>query len=623
MAFGALLCALNKQFLAPDYFAAKSYRILKIWISSEPQQTNGILRFNAEVIAGYEDYQPYKVSGILLIALQTDSLKPIKLNYGNELMVAAKYLPVAPPYNPAEFDFRAWLASKNCYQQAFVKQNQVIKLGGQNGSSVIKYALDLRKRQVEIYRKIIKNDEAFAVASTLILGYRADLSGETLAAYSKTGTIHALSVSGMHVGIIYIVLNWLLLFLDRNSKLRLIKITIICLLIWFYALLTGFSPSVLRSAMMLTVYILAKSFNRPTNGYNILAFTAFCLLIYNPFLIWDVGFQLSFLAVLGLLYLQPKIYKWCYFKHRWADRLWSSVALSIAAQIATFPLSVYYFHQFPLYFIFSNLFLLLPVTLLMYLGIIILLFKFYFLAPVFEWIIIFLNSGLKWIANLPVSGISGVWFNRPQLFLLSFALFLFLIALANSHKKSLMLSLLGLLAFQLLTVVHQFTTGQQKKILFFSLKKNYAVAFINARTAILLTNLTESDKNYRFHIEPALSQIRIKTVVFIKWEADTTLAHFKKKDHQLHFYQYKILLYDPYFNARRIAGHRVFDMVWFHQNPEIAPSTLYKNIIFHSLIIDASNRDYNIDKYRKDANKIRLQPYILKKNKAYLIDLNN
>ncbi|WP_449438588.1 ComEC/Rec2 family competence protein [Pedobacter steynii] len=179
--------------------------------------------------------------------------------------------------------------------------------------------------------------------------------------------------------------------MNRNSLLKIGKVAIIIALVWFYALLTGFSPSVLRSAIMLSVFIIAKSFNRQSNSYNIISFTAFCLLLYDPFLIWDVGFQLSFLAVLGLIYLQPKIQNWWHPKNKWINKLWEVTAMSLAAQFITYPLSVYYFHQFPIYFLISNLFIMVPIALLMYLGIIILMGK-----------LVFWFLSLNGLLNLPI-----------------------------------------------------------------------------------------------------------------------------------------------------------------------------------------------------------------------------
>ena len=618
---GGLICLLNTQSLKKEYYANHSFDYLKVWVNDEPQQTNDIVRFEVVVTTGYEFGKPQNVSGKLLIALKVDSLNPVKLKYGDELIISSKNLPVEPSYNPSEFDFKAWLATKNIYHQTFVNQNHLIKLKSNTGNPVIKYAIEVRKRQVAIYRKLIHNDEAFAVASTLVLGYRADLSKETLAAYSKTGTIHALSVSGMHVGIIYIFLNWALFFLDKKRVLKIFKLLIISTLIWYYSLLTGFSPSVLRSAIMLTVYILAKAFNINSNSYNILAFTAFCLLIYNPFLIWDVGFQLSFLAVFGLIYLQPKIYKWLYIKNKWLDKLWATVALSLAAQIATFPLSIYYFHQFPLYFIFSNLFILLPLTAMMYLGIGILMLRLYFLAPVFEWIINFTNAGLKWIANLPFSGITSIWLNQWQLILLSFTLIIFVIALVNYKKKLLLASVLCILVFQSFAAYYKISASKQRKIMFFSLRKNYAAAFIDGNTAILLTDFSATNKNYEFFVKPALDQVQIKNIHFVKWEQDTLFKSFTKKEHQLVFHDYHVLLVDDDFNYNKIDQLPNFESVWLHQNPRKSIADLRNEVLFSTLLVDATNKDYMIKRYEEEANKFQLKSHILKKNNSYLIDL--
>ncbi|RZK91862.1 MAG: ComEC family competence protein, partial [Pedobacter sp.] len=265
---GGLLCLLNNETLKRNYFGKKSYPYLKIWVNDEPEQTNDILRFKARVLSGYEATRQVKLSGQLLVALKLDSINPIHLVYGDELIVSAKYLEVEPAYNPAEFNFKKWLAGQNIYQQTFVNQKHLLKTSRNIGNPIIKFALNLRERQIAKYRKLIKDDEAFAVASTLILGYRADLSKETLAAYSKTGTIHALSVSGSHVAIIFFVLDFCLGFLNRKRYFLLLKFLIICSLIWTYALITGLSPSVVRAAIMITIFISAKTFAKNKNSYN-------------------------------------------------------------------------------------------------------------------------------------------------------------------------------------------------------------------------------------------------------------------------------------------------------------------------------------------------------------------
>jgi len=621
-AVGFFITLFHTDFLRPDYFAKKQYQQLKVWINNEPQQTNDILRFEATVTNGYTNQKAENCSGKLLVALKLDSLSPIGLNYGDELLISANYLPVEPPYNPAEFDFKNWLASKHIYHQTFIRQEQLVKLGNNKGNTIIKYALAVRQKQVDIYRKLIKDDEAFAVASTLILGYRADLSKETLAAYSKTGTIHALSVSGMHVGIIYIMLNWLLAFLDRKSIGRLFKTLLICGLVWYYSLITGFSPSVLRSAIMLTVYILAKQSRRSTNNYNVVSFAAILLLLIDPFVIWDVGFQLSFLAVFGLIYYQPKIYKWWYVENKWLDKLWSAVAMSLAAQLATLPLSVYYFHQFPVYFIISNLFILIPITVLMYAGIAILLLKVYFLAPAFEWLITFTNNGLKWIASLPYAGITEIWLNQWQLLLMCILIAALTIGLSYYKKKYILIGVATLLILQVSLGYQKINAVKQNELVFFSLRKNYAAAFINGNSAILVSDLTNDDKNFEFFVKPSLDQKQVNNIHFVKWEDDFTSLNFVKQQRQIIYNNKRILLLDSSFNRKKITQKPSFDFVWLHQNPKQKLENLKDEINFSKLVVDASNKDYIISKFEQHANLLNLPTYVLKKQKAVTFNLN-
>lgn len=195
-------------------------------------------------------------------------------------------------------------------------------------------------------------------------------------AYSKTGTMHVLSVSGMHVGIVFLVLSFLFKPLDKFHALSYFRIFLIVPAIWFYAMISGFSSPVCRAALMISLVVIGKVLHRNLNSYHIIAISAFFLLLYNPFFLFDVGFQLSYLAVFGLVYFHPKLYQLFHFHNKIFDYLWSYCALSIAAQLATFPLGLYYFHQFPLYFLLSNLLILLPVTLIMYLGILLLFIPF-------------------------------------------------------------------------------------------------------------------------------------------------------------------------------------------------------------------------------------------------------
>lgn len=528
---GGFLCIANKQSLHADYYTNLPATHLKITVADEPQLKGKILRFKASVIESYlfnttdlfnatgHNAKSTKInaqtaSGSIMVAFKTDSLSPIQLNYGDELIIPSHFSEIKAAQHPAMFDYKSWLASQNIYHQTFLKRNQLLLLKSNRGNPLVTFALQLRAKQVALYRRLIKDDEAFAVAATLVLGYRADLSKETLAIYSKTGTIHALSVSGMHVGMIYLILNQALRFLDIKKSLRLFKVILMLFMIWFYALFTGFSPSVLRSVIMLSVFIIARSFSRHTNSYNILAFTAFCILVYNPFLIWDVGFQLSFLAVFGLIYLQPKIQQCWDIENKWLNKLWGVVAMSLAAQLLTFPSSIYYFHQFPLYFLISNLFILVPVALLMYIGIFLLFFRFDFLGPVFEGLISFTNNGLSWIAKLPFSSLSSIWISRTELFLLSAFLILMTLALVNLRKQLLYAAGLSLLLFQSLRSYDSLKAQRQEKIMVFNTQKEDFLVYIKANTARIYGNLQNDSKTFQYQIQPVLARQKVSIISF-------------------------------------------------------------------------------------------------------------
>ncbi|WP_293787784.1 ComEC/Rec2 family competence protein [uncultured Pedobacter sp.] len=619
---GSLFCLLNNERLNQHYFAKTKCDYFKVWVNSEPQQNHEIVRFTAEVTAGYQKNKLMRLSGKMLLNVKLDSLKPIRIKYGDEMIISVRYTEIEPPYNPAEFNFKAWLANQNIYHQAFIDQDHIAATKNNVGNPLIKIALSIRDRQVSRYRILIKSDEAFAVASTLILGYRADLSKETLSAYARTGTIHALSVSGAHVAIIYVVLDFIFFFLNKKRALRMIKLLLICTLIWGYALLTGLSPSVVRSAIMISILITAKVLSKQTNSYNVWAFSAFCQLVYNPFLIWDVGFQLSYLAVFGLIYLQPKIYKLIYIERFWIDKLWSFTSMSLAAQIVTFPLSIYYFHQFPLYFLLANLFITIPLILMMYLGVAVLIPSLRFLAPVFEWIINFTNAGLNWIANLPYASFSSIWINLPEFILLSLSLGIFIYALIKLNKQLLFSSLFLLVGYQLLIVSDDLKVFKQRKIIFFALRKNYATAFINGREAVLVSDLTTEDKNYTFSVEPALLQLQIDKIRMISLKKDTVLGNFALNNNQIVFFQYKILLADENLNNKEVNGKANFSSIWISGNTKFNVANIHPDIKYETAIIDATNKDYQIQILKKEMENNNMDVHILKKNKAYLVQLS-
>jgi competence protein ComEC len=619
---GGLLTLAHKEILQGDYFTKIPSDFLKIRIDDEPQVKNDIVRFKAAVVEGFENQTRTSTSGHLLVSVKLDSLSHLKLRYGDELLIPANFNEVKTAQNPFQFDVKSWLANQNIYHQSFLTADEVLKTASHEGNPLIAWALGLRKRQVDIYQKRIKDPEAFSVASTLILGYRSDLSTETLMAYSKTGTIHALSVSGMHVGIIYLVLNFALGFMDANYFGKVLKLMLVICLIWFYALVSGLSPSVLRSVIMLSIYIIARSSRKNINSYNIIAFSGFCMLLYNPFLLYDVGFQLSYISVLGLVYLQPKISSWFTFRHRLLNKLWSAVSLSLAAQIATFPLAVYYFHQFPIYFLISNLFIMLPISLIMYLGLVILICKFYVLMPLFAWLINFTNRGLQIISNLPFSTVSGIWIDKLQLIILITAVGLLLVTLTNYRKKLFFPTFLCFLTLISSCTYKRWMHYDQRKLIFFSLPKGSATALICGDHATLVTNLTATSPAYHYYVEPMLSQLQVVKTTFIKNHQDYEAKELQIKDHQISFLDKVIFVADTCFNHKTLKTSANINLLMLTGNSQVNLRALLQKMPPEMILIDGTNSKYSADNDTRQAKNFKIPSYNLKKLKAYLININ-
>jgi len=529
--------------LDSNHFAVQKSDFLKIIISNDPRQKNGFIDFQADVcyaeslkkLQKNKSVQPSmrNCSGRMAVKIKPEVASNLSLNYGDQLIIPAVYHLIPPPDHPSLFDYRSWLNHQGIHYQANFQQRQVIILQTKSGQSLIRYALKTRNQQLAFYRKFMKNKDAYAVASTLILGERANLSAETLNTYSVTGTIHALSVSGMHVGLIYLVINFLLSLWKSTSRFNIIKTTFIIFAIWYYALISGLSPSVLRSVIMLSVFVVAKQYSKTTNSYNIIAFTAFCLLVYQPLLIWDTGFQLSFLAVLGLIYLQPKLTVLWPIKNNLLNQLWKSTTMSCAAQLFTFPFSIYYFHQFPLYFMISNLFILLPIAALMYLGLAILLFRMAFLIPLFEWLIIFTNKGLTQIAELPYSSITGIWISKTMLIILCVSILLGLVALFKRQQHLLLSAVLCIAILHSMMICELLRARQQRILIRMQVAKTKSILCINGVSATFISARQFNQTELRKYVNPLLAYYHIRQLRTI------TLKNYLEETH-------KPSIFEPY-----------------------------------------------------------------------------
>ncbi len=390
------------------------------------------------------------VSGNLLVYLPVDTLHK-KITVGSELVMTAKVLPIAAPKNPQAFDFSRYMHTQNVHYQAFLKPGNWQVTAGVKTKKLKRVAREIQGCLLNVLQRHLRQEDLYAIAAALVLGDKAAIDEELRSAYANTGAMHVLAVSGLHVGLLYMGLGFLLKNVSKNSVIgSFFKALIPLVVIWAFAFISGASASVLRAATMFSFFVVAKAIKRDGNVYNILAASAFCLLLINPYAIMDVGFQLSYLALLGIIFFQRKIYRFIFLKNKWGDHIWKLISVGIAAQLTTFPLTIFYFHQFPLYFWLSGVIVVPAAALILSLGMLLFLVNCIPIAGLIvgkalTMVIWGVNSLIFGISQLPQSTIGGIWIDVWQLALLYFSLVCLMVFTACKRKLYVWLGLAGLL----------------------------------------------------------------------------------------------------------------------------------------------------------------------------------
>ena len=348
-----------------------------------------------------------------IVQAYADTSKAKYVTAGDILLVNGAPEPLSFTQNPHVFDYQQYLESQNIHHQNFIGQNFEV-IGYKNLNLWRRKIFTLREKTAQYFDMYLSELESNQVAKALVLGQREELDDSIVKSYASSGAIHVLAVSGLHVGLIYLILMTFLGRIPFSVKYRKWIVTLICIgVLFLYALLTGLSPSVFRAFVMFSFFALAKPIKRKTNTYNVLSASALVLLLINPYLLMSVGFQLSYLAVIGIIYIQPKLYSLFDFKWILVDKVWKLTSVSIAAQLATAPLSMLYFHQFPTYFLVSNLFIIPAAFMILLLGIVLLIFSFSpfvsdLIGSILNQIILWTNYLVEQVSQWPGGVISNI-----------------------------------------------------------------------------------------------------------------------------------------------------------------------------------------------------------------------
>lgn len=416
--------------------------------------------------------------------------------------------------NPYEFNYQQYINRKGIYYSSYVPMQNVVFQYVKSPPLLLQIG---RFRELLLAKiRACTDAETFGVVASFILGYREELSDETQTRFRNAGVMHVLAVSGMHVGMLFIVLDLLFGFLKRRRGGHLMFITITLSLLWGYALLTGFAPAVRRATVMFSIFLVGSSLKRQYFPFNCLAASAFILLFFDHSLLTDPGFQLSYAAMFGILFFYNKIVQLFVFNNVIIKYLWQLIALSISAQTGTFPLSVYYFHQFPVYFIVSNLFIMPVAYIYLVFTALLLLSPIGAVSMAAGWVLNHTNALTLWwldiIAGMPGALAKGLSVNTLQTVLLYAATGAVVAFIVFKRQRYFRLLLLLLIAFQAVALADRYSL-LNRHILVVYRDEAPLIHLIDGRHNYLIYNTNEPPSPYIY--ENVCLHFRLSTPIML------------------------------------------------------------------------------------------------------------
>lgn len=441
-----------------------------------------------------------------------------ELAYGDLLVLRTKLQRVQNAGNPYEFDYSAYLKTKHILYSAYADSFSWKKTGSDTGFSMRKISANWRDHLLAIYHENGIENESFDILAALTLGYKTGIDPEIKKAWANAGAMHVLAVSGLHVGIIYLIVNFMLRFLTRLKYGRVLRAILLFIALWMYAFLTGMSPSVMRSASMFSFIVIGEMLQRKGSIYNSLAISAFFLLLIDPFLLFTVGFQFSYLAVASIVFFQAKFDRLLYVGNPILKKLWQLTTVSFAAQMGTFPLAIYYFHQFPVYFLLSGYVVILMAGILIYLSALLLILSpIHFLSEVLGSVLRYLVEGMNVlifkIQALPASVVRDLSLSSYQLFLTYLLLFTLIALVSFKRKKAFFIFVLLLICFQL-PDVFKIASPPKNEMVVFNARNHSVIVFVEGKNAHVLSDAKLAAEARDRVIHPFIRNEKIETIRF-------------------------------------------------------------------------------------------------------------
>ncbi|TMM59480.1 ComEC family competence protein [Maribacter algarum] len=546
-----------------------------------------------------------KVSGKLVMNLYRDS-GTVKFQVDDELFIFRKLSEIKPPLNPHQFDYQSYLANMGIYHQ--IQLDSTNHFVNENSSKTIYgIAASVRNKIISKLQKANFGKEELSIIQALLLGQRDDLSKETYNNYKNAGAVHILAVSGLHIGILLLLLQFLLRPLERLPKGKTIKLIVLVLLLWCFALLAGFSASIVRAVTMFSFVAYALYLNRPSNTFNILALSMFAiLLLINPMLLFQVGFQMSYAAVLAIVWIYPMLQQLWSPKNKIIRKIWQLLSVSVAAQLGVLPISLFYFHQFPGLFFISNLIIVPAMGLILGMGILIVMLALFdmlpqWLAEFYNGVIGLMNSIIEWVAQQEAFVFKDISFDTMQL-LLSYGIIISLLMLfTRINFKRLALFLVCIMSFQLWTIYTSYKTRNTQILLLAHRSKNSVLLYQSGYQLNVTTSDSISASAIVKDYEVAK---RIQDILFPDLQNGYTWRN-------------KTILMIDSLGIYPSGNH---DYILLTQSPKINLERLIDSVQPKQIIADGSNYRSYIARWRKTCAKRKLPFHYTGEKGAYYFE---
>ncbi|MBC7749405.1 MAG: ComEC family competence protein, partial [Methylotenera sp.] len=530
--FLSFIIGIATQIAHTDYFQRSNY-IHNTAVFEQPQLISLTIRekmkssaFSDRYLAIINHIGQKEQTGRIILNIRNDSLHHV-LQVGNSLLIKGILTKNKPPNNPNQFDYSKYLEIKQIYAQLYADVDE-IKIGTEIEKNIWYYSSKLRTRIIRNLENNNFNKTELNVAIALIMGQQQDISPDIIRDYQYAGAVHILSVSGLHIGFILLFVTFILKPIPNSKRGSFIKLIIILLSLSMFGIIAGLAPSVVRSVTMFSFVAIGNHLRRSVNIYHTLLVSVLLILLVEPSFLFDVGFQLSYIALFFIIWLQPLLSSIWKPKYKVSKYIWDILTVSFAAQIGTLPLSIYYFHQFPGLFFITNLIIIPLLSIIMILGVLVMLLSGFNIIPVFlsqllEWSIYYLNKIINAIASLERFIIQDI----PLHFYLLLSGYLLLFTVILWFKKpsftKLALVLIAFLISQFSYFKIQCKIQTEQELVVFNSKKNTLIAERKGENILVYANdstLKTAQKNsllksYRIGNFSALEQKkRLQNFIF-------------------------------------------------------------------------------------------------------------